>query len=42
VWDEIAQLCLPVSTCQSDVDGDGVIGIVDLLLLLSTFGTNCP
>ena len=28
-------------TCQEDLDGDGVIGINDLMELLSSFGTMC-
>ena len=40
-WDETASQCLPVITCQEDLDGDGVIGINDLMQLLSSFGTMC-
>jgi len=29
-------------TCQDDLDGDGVIGVIDLMQLLSSFGTDCP
>ena len=28
-------------TCQEDLDGDGVIGVNDLMQLLSSFGTDC-
>ena len=28
-------------TCQEDLDGDGVIGVNDLMQLLSLFGTDC-
>jgi len=40
-WDELAQACLTIETCQEDLDGDGVIGVNDLLDLLSSFGTEC-
>ena len=40
-WDETASQCLPVITCQEDLDGDGVIGVNDLMQLLSLFGTDC-
>jgi len=28
--------------CQEDLDGDGAIGVTDLMQLLSLFGTDCP
>ena len=40
-WDELESLCLPIETCQDDLDGDGVIGVNDLMQLLSSFGTDC-
>ena len=40
-WDETVSQCLPLLTCQEDLDGDGVIGINDLMQLLSSFGTMC-
>jgi uncharacterized protein (TIGR02145 family) len=40
-WDDLAQACLTIETCQEDLDGDGVIGVNDLLELLSSFGTEC-
>ena len=40
-WDELESLCLPIENCQDDLDGDGVIGINDLMQLLSSFGTMC-
>jgi len=40
-WDETLSQCLPLLTCQEDLDGDGVIGINDLMQLLSSFGTMC-
>jgi uncharacterized protein (TIGR02145 family) len=40
-WDELESLCLPIETCEDDLDGDGVIGVNDLMQLLSTFGTDC-
>jgi len=40
-WDDIEMICLPMTTCQDDLDGDGVIGVNDLMQLLSSFGTDC-
>ena len=40
-WDETELSCLPLQTCQEDLDGDGVIGVNDLMQLLSLFGTDC-
>jgi len=40
-WDDFAQACLTIVTCQDDLDGDGVIGVNDLMQLLSSFGTDC-
>ena len=40
-WDDLESLCLPIETCNDDLDGDGVIGINDLMQLLSSFGTVC-
>ena len=40
-WDEIDGVCLTIETCKDDLTGDGVVGIDDLLELLSSFGTMC-
>ena len=40
-WDYDLEQCLNYETCQEDLDGDGVIGINDLMQLLSSFGTMC-
>ena len=40
-WNEFESLCLPIETCEDDLDGDGVIGVNDLMQLLSSFGTDC-
>ena len=42
-WDDLAQeeACLVIETCEEDLDGDGVIGVEDLLQLLSSFGMEC-
>ena len=40
-WDDLAQACLTIETCQEDLDGDGIIGVNDLLELLSSFGSEC-
>jgi hypothetical protein len=44
-WDATVSLCLPEPTdpvCVEDVNGDGTIGVSDLLQLLAVFGDNCP
>jgi uncharacterized protein (TIGR02145 family) len=40
-WDYELEKCQIFETCQEDLDGDGVIGVEDLMQLLSTFGTMC-
>lgn len=40
-WDYELEQCQIFETCQEDLDGDGVIGINDLMELLSSFGTMC-
>ena len=40
-WDYELEQCMNYETCQEDLDGDGVIGINDLMELLSSFGTMC-
>jgi uncharacterized protein (TIGR02145 family) len=41
-WDASIQLCVGFNECPSDVDGDGIIGVNDLMQVLSMFGTDCP
>ncbi|MDA0883053.1 MAG: fibrobacter succinogenes major paralogous domain-containing protein [Bacteroidetes bacterium] len=40
-WDEDAQGCLPDLSCFTDLNNDGVTGVVDLLIMLSAFGFTC-
>lgn len=42
VWDSANQSCVAWNDCPSDLDGDGVIGVSDLMHLLADFGTDCP
>lgn len=42
VWDSASQSCLAWNDCPSDLDGDGVTGVSDLMHLLADFGTDCP
>ena len=44
VWDAAVGGCIPESNCllDSDLDGDGVVGTGDLLLLLTEFGGSFP
>ncbi|MGB1075405.1 MAG: hypothetical protein ACPGYK_04390, partial [Flavobacteriales bacterium] len=32
----------PCEVCVGDLDGDNVVVVTDVLLLLSVFGTSCP
>ena len=41
-WDVTTSTCLSLEICEDDLDGDGVIGVNDLMQLLSSFGTDCP
>jgi len=42
VWDAELGGCIPMEvTCPEDLDFDGVIGVNDLMQLLSSFGTDC-
>lgn len=40
-WSLDQQLCLPISECQEDLDSDGMIGIGDILILLSGYAETC-
>ena len=40
-WDYDLQVCQVIETCEDDLDGDGVVGVNDLMQLLSSFGTDC-
>ena len=42
VWDPVLEWCVGVTTCSEDIDGDGLIGVADVLALLSAFGNLCP
>ncbi len=40
-WDAGSQSCVPWSSCPTDLDGDAITGVSDLMVLLSSFGTAC-
>lgn len=43
VWDSMELQCVPVEdSCASDVDGNGVVGINDLLQVLVDYALICP
>ena len=42
VWDPAMAMCVGIATCSEDIDGDGLIGVADVLALLSSFGNLCP
>ena len=41
-WDASTLSCKPIETCEDDLDGDGLVGVNDLMQLLSSYGTDCP
>lgn len=41
-WDAELGECIAYNPCPKDLNGDGVIGVEDLLQLLNAFGTECP
>ena len=41
IWDSSLQSCVGFDECPSDLNDDGIVGINDLLSLLSDFGTMC-
>ena len=42
IWDSSLQSCVGFDECPSDLNDDGIVGINDLLSLLSDFGMECP
>ena len=40
-WSPELGQCFPVGLCPEDLNSDGVVGVADLLQLLSTFGEYC-
>lgn len=40
-WNEELQQCFPIESCPQDINGDGAIGIDDLMELLSVYATEC-
>ena len=42
IWDSSLQSCVGFDECPSDLNDDGIVGINDLLSLLSDFGTGMP
>jgi len=43
VWSSAQQMCVLLdSTCSLDLDGNGVIGVADVLQVLAQFGQICP
>ena len=40
-WNSELSTCLTLPECPSDVDGDGAVGVNDLLMLLADFQTTC-
>jgi len=42
VWDSTLAMCMPVTSCMGDFNGDDAVTIEDLLLLLNNFFSPCP
>ena len=41
IWNNESGECISSNSCPQDLDGDGIIGVDDLLLLLGAYGTTC-
>ena len=41
-WSDQLELCVAITGCEEDIDGDGLVGVSDVLALLSEFGSVCP
>ena len=41
IWSEDFQMCIEDSSCPGDLDGDGIVGTNDLLLILMDYGFDC-
>jgi len=43
MWDPGSLTCIPVTPgCTGDTNGDGFVGIADLLMVLEVFASFCP
>ena len=40
-WKSLASFGCVGSDCVGDIDGDTIVGVSDILQLLSVFGANC-
>ena len=40
-WNDQLELCVGITGCEEDIDGDGFVGVSDVLALLSEFGSVC-
>ena len=42
-WSTVARTCFPPEseTCTEDLDGDGLVSVADLLMVLGAFGPPC-
>ena len=41
-WNGLMNQCVPADLCLADLDNDGVVGMSDLMDVLSRFGVVCP
>ena len=42
VWDANLQVCVGFDDCPADLNGNGLVEVSDLLMVLADFGTECP
>ncbi|HAW73457.1 MAG TPA: hypothetical protein DCX00_06515 [Flavobacteriales bacterium] len=42
IWDASLQTCVAFDDCPADLNGNGLVEVSDLLLVLADFGTECP
>ena len=41
-WDSSLQICVGFDDCPADLNGNGLVEVSDLLMVLADFGTECP
>lgn len=42
IWDSSLQICVGFDDCPADLNGNGLVEVSDLLLMLADFGSECP
>ena len=42
IWDASLQTCVGIDDCPADLNGNGLVEVSDLLMVLAEFGNECP